>query len=721
MVYREIIEPLLLSDFGEEDEEKRLINTFNDIKSKTETPIRQEDEEEDGESSRTTLEGGGISRLFKLAKNQKHCLILGCIVLLIRLPFSLSIPHFVATTIFALTKEDYDRTKENIILLIICGSIDALLDFWCVYLFGRVKEKIVRSIRIDAFRSIIKQEYAFFDERSSSELSSRLTNDCGSMAGNLTWFFRFSIEAFTRVTFISIYMMLRSPILASCVLSIIPIIAIVNKKYGHWLSINAKKVQDTLAKSNCVAQETFGNIHTILSFAIEDDQFQKYQDTIDENYDLQMKQVVASGIYYMAISTFLINTFLQAAILTVGAIMIFRDDMELSPEVLLAFMMYQGQLQQYTLQLFESYSSLKASTGTGDVIFQLLDREPLAPGTGNSSVIQYRQSFSPLSENDSVTVECSSITTETTINSKFSTFAYCPPPQNHHIMIEFKNVHFTYPSRPSQSILKNINLKVETGSTVAIVGSSGCGKSTLIALIERLYDPDQGSVECNGIGLSSKDIFLHRRHDVGIVTQDPALFSGTIMSNILLGSNNASINDAIQASKTANAHQFITSFPFGYNTQVGENGVQLSGGQKQRIAIARAILKNPSILLLDEATSALDTESERVVQEALDKLLMSRHEIIDAKRNDRHKKKMTTTIVIAHRLQTVRRADCIVVMKPLVSSESEQQAHDIYDSNIVESGTHDELMNLENGYYRQMILSAESSFSSNHGVLLPDS
>jgi len=227
--------------------------------------------------------------------------------------------------------------------------------------------------------------------------------------------------------------------------------------------------------------------------------------------------------------------------------------------------------------------------------------------------------------------------------------------------ITFEDVHFRYPSRLDQPVCQGYNLTVEAGTTVALVGASGSGKSTAIQLVERFYDPDQGSVMLDGTNLRELNV-AWLRQQIGLVAQEPVLFSGTIAENIAYGKPGATRQDVEAAAHMANAHDFIMSFPDGYDTDVGEKGGQLSGGQKQRVAIARAMIKDPAVLLLDEATSALDTESERVVQAALDELL---------------KKTKRTTIVIAHRLTTIRDADKICVVDKGV---------------IVEEGTHEELM-----------------------------
>jgi ATP-binding cassette subfamily B (MDR/TAP) protein 1 len=241
--------------------------------------------------------------------------------------------------------------------------------------------------------------------------------------------------------------------------------------------------------------------------------------------------------------------------------------------------------------------------------------------------------------------------------------------------IQFSNVSFHYPERPDHSVYSGLNLCIEAGTTVALVGPSGSGKSSLVGLVERFYDVTGGSVLLDGHDI--KDLNVNwLRSLIGYVGQEPVLFSGTIAENITYGRADASREEAETAAKQANAHDFISSFPQGYETMVGERGIQLSGGQKQRIAIARAIVRNPQILILDEATSALDTTSERVVQAALDALLqLSRH----------------TTIVIAHRLSTIRNADKIVVLM---------------DGVVIETGTHEQLLAIAEGHYQELIHSS---------------
>eukprot|EP00980_Cylindrotheca_fusiformis_P031128 scaffold25855_cov132-Cylindrotheca_fusiformis.AAC.1 len=631
---RDMEEPLLGSEDQPvlEDSANHVVQPIGQSLDRTST---------DDTSEPTTSRIRGTRRLLAMAKPQTLYLYIGCITLLIRLPFSLSIPHFVSTTLGALSQSEFDRARREVIWLFILGTIDACLDFWCIFWFGYANERIVRGVRIDTFASILKQEIGFFDRTTSGELASRLNSDCGEMAGDLTWFFRFSIESVVRITGITTYMLVRSPRLGACALSIIPIVAVVNKYYGTWLRQNATKVQDALAEANSVVQETFSCIRTVIAFASEEFEYNKYVEKINRQYQLNVRQLYMTGIYFMFISTFLVNTIVQGVLLLYGSHLIKHG--KLTGEVLLAFMLYQGQLQNEMMNLFQSYSSIVKSSGAGDKVFGLLDRSPPAPGTGSVDVQRFEGGF---------------------LDRRGDTAA---------LSIRLEDIHFSYPTRPEHSVLSGLNLTIPSGSTVALVGPSGCGKSTIVGLLQRFYDPTIGRVFIDDRDIRFSDIKEHRKR-IGVVTQDPTLFSGTILSNITYGVSGASREQAIEAATRANAHDFISSFPKGYDTEVGERGMQLSGGQKQRIAISRAIIRHPALLLLDEATSALDADSEEIVQAALDSLLSENKGI--------------TTVIIAHRLRTVRNADVIAVVDK---------------GRIVESGSHEELMAVSSGYYKGMV------------------
>lgn len=241
----------------------------------------------------------GTRRLLQLAHPQMVYLYAGCLVLLVRLPCSLAMPHFVSTTLTSIAEQDFHEAHRQIVYLFITGTIDAVLDFWGFFLFGYANQRIVKDLRVSLFRRLLGQEMAFFDQNSSGHLSSRLNSDCSEMAGDLTWFFRFSIESLVRITGITTYMMVRSYRLGLCALSIVPVVALINKLYGDWLSRNAATVQDALAEANATAQEALTNIRTVVAFCGEKQESNKYEDRIEYQYQLNVKQLFLTALYYM--------------------------------------------------------------------------------------------------------------------------------------------------------------------------------------------------------------------------------------------------------------------------------------------------------------------------------------------------------------------------------------------------------------------------------------
>jgi len=241
----------------------------------------------------------GTRRLLQLASSELLYLYAGCAVLLCRLPFSLAMPHFVSSSLAALAVADFAAARHEIQLLFLAGTIDAALDFWGFFLFGYANQRIVRGLRVDLFGRLLGQEVAFFDEHSSGELASRLNSDCSEMAGDLTWFFRFSIESVVRITGITTYMLIRSPLLGACALSIVPAVAVINKLYGDWLRRNAVQVQDALAEANAVAQEALAHVRTVIAFAAERQECTRYESKIERQYLLNVKQLYMTAAYYM--------------------------------------------------------------------------------------------------------------------------------------------------------------------------------------------------------------------------------------------------------------------------------------------------------------------------------------------------------------------------------------------------------------------------------------
>jgi ABC-type multidrug transport system fused ATPase/permease subunit len=597
-------------------------------------------------STRTT----SLQRVWSLTKGQRVWIVRGSAVLLLRLPFSLAIPHFVSQVIGGLIASPPlgNQIRASIIGLFVAGTIDAFLDFWVIYLFGIAQQKIILTLRKKVFNTLLMQDIEFFDATPSGEITSRLSADCAEMANDLTWVFRFFIEAIVRIVGIMGYMSYRSWRLSLLALCIVPLTALVNVLYGKWMWKNQARVQNAVASANARAQEVFGAIRTVFSFAREKEECERYSSCLDTWYCLMVKQILIQGFYYGVCNTFMINTCVQGSLLIYGSWLSYHNI--LKPEILLAFMLYQGQLQEYFQNLFNSYTNLIKSFGAGAKIFEYLERDPKCKRPVTRLLTR---SFGPKKVGD----------------------------------IIFRQCCFSYPSRPHARVLSDFNMHVKEGNVVALVGQSGSGKSTVFRLLEHFYEPNAGEILVGDKNLLDYD-HNELHNDFAMVGQEPTLLSGTIEDNILYGVVGMGIltedekaewrSSVVECAMQANAHAFITALPNGYQTDVGESGMQLSGGQKQRIAIARCLILNPSVLLLDEATSALDAESEALVQNALDIAMKGR-----------------TVIVIAHRLSTVAKADHIYVL---------------HGGKIVEDGHHDDLVNRpipkgKNNYlsYRQLI------------------
>jgi ATP-binding cassette subfamily B protein len=406
-------------------------------------------------------------------------------------------------------------------------------------------------------------------------------------------------------------------------LGVVPPVALGAVAYGRRVRKLAREAQDALARANEVAEETISGIRTVRAFAAERAEGSRYAKAVWDAFAVVWRRILTSAVF-MSVSSFAAFSAL-ALVLWYGGRLVERGEM--TPGGLTSFLIYTLTVALSLGGISELWADLMRASGAAERVFELLDRQPTIP----------------LSD-----------------GNKLGEVA------GH---VELREVHFAYPSRKDMPVLQNVSLELLPGDVVALVGPSGSGKSTIAALLLRLYDPGRGRVTLDGHDLRElSPEWLRQR--VGVVAQEPLLFSCSVAENIRYGRTNASEEEVIAAAKMANAHEFITKFPEGYETLVGERGVKLSGGQKQRVAIARAVLKNPRILVLDEATSALDAESEHLVKEALERLMKGR-----------------TTLIIAHRLSTVIGADRVVVLQ---------------DGVMVQSGDHASLMQ-EGGLYRRLV------------------
>ena len=423
-------------------------------------------------------------------------------------------------------------------------------------------------------------------------------------------------------------MFYMSPQLALVSLSVVPPVAAWGVLMGRKVRKTSRKVQDALAEATQVAEERISNIRTVRIFAKEDNEINRYDEEMKKVLSSAQKEAKVQAQFYGW--TGLSGNMIILTVLYYGGSLVTTD--VISVGNLTSFILYAAYVGIGFSGLSSFYAETMKAMGASSRLWEITDKQPLMP-----------------------------------LNTKELLVPAVPLRGN----IKFENVDFSYPSRSDIKILKGLNLNVPSGLVMAVVGGSGSGKSTLASLILRLYDADQGRITIDGYDIRKLNPSW-LREQMGTVTQEPVLFSSSVRDNITYGATSETTQEQVEAAaKEANAHDFIISFPEGYDTLVGERGVMLSGGQKQRVAIARAILKNPQILLLDEATSALDTASEHQVKLALDRVMKGR-----------------SVIMIAHRLSTIQNANQIVVLE---------------DGKIVEKGTYNELLVLKDGRFRALV------------------
>ncbi|MBL0276947.1 MAG: ATP-binding cassette domain-containing protein [Anaeromyxobacter sp.] len=498
----------------------------------------------------------------------------------------------------AIASRDSGAVVEAALFMGVLAVVQGLAMGGRAWLFANAGERGVKRVREALFRSLLSQEVAFFDSQRTGDLTSRLGSDTASLQGLLSAQISMGLRNAVQVVGGLILLVVTSPRLTLVMLAVVPAVAIGAVWYGRKIRKLAKAYQDALADSGHVAEESLSAIRTVRAFAAEEAEAVRYVVSVDHAYRLARTRIGAGAVFMGAASTG--GYISMAVVLGYGGVLVAAGD--LTAGALTAFLVYTLLIAMGLGTLAEIWAEMMRGLGAAERVFELTDRVAAMPTSGGRRL-------------DKVAGRLS-----------------------------YEQVEFAYPSRPDVPVLRGVDLTVQPGEVVALVGPSGAGKSTLGSLLVRLYDPARGRVTLDGVDLRELDPGWLRRL-VGVVSQEPVLFSTTIADNVRYGRPGASDEEVRQAVRAANAETFVASFPDGLATKVGERGQQLSGGQKQRIAIARAILKDPRILLLDEATSALDAESEALVQDALARLMVGR-----------------TAVVIAHRLSTVVGADRVVVI-----------------------------------------------------------
>ena len=514
-------------------------------------------------------------------------------------------------------------TPGNIAWLMIgLLTLQMLFSFMRVYLFTSVGEHAVADMRKDIYRKLVMMPMEFFGQRRVGELSSRISADATQIQDAVSIMLAELLRGILTLAIGVGLILYLSVKLTLVMLSVIPVVIVIALVFSKTIRKYSRMAQDQLAGSGTIVQETLQGISNVKAFNNEWFEIDRYGRSVTDVVKLAVRNGRVRGMFV----SFLLFSVFGAIVLVVWYAM----TMEMALGDLVKFVTFTAFVGGTMAGFADLYSQLQKTIGATQRVREILSEETESVDVTTDHL---KNGF-PLSGN-----------------------------------VSFRHISFFYPSRPEIQVLKDVTIEIAAGQQVAVVGPSGAGKSTLAALLLRFYDPQGGEILFDGIPATTIPL-SHLRSKMALVPQDVLLFGGSIYENIAYGKPGASLEEVREAARKANAHEFIGRFPEGYETVVGERGLKLSGGQRQRIAIARAILKDPTILILDEATSSLDSESELLVQEALHNLMKDR-----------------TSFVIAHRLSTIRNADQIIVLE---------------HGEIRERGSHVELLRIEHGLYKSL-------------------
>ncbi|HRO39531.1 MAG TPA: ABC transporter transmembrane domain-containing protein [Flavobacteriales bacterium] len=571
-------------------------------------------------------------RVFRYMRAQRGLFALGMGCLLLTSLLSAAFPWLIgklidakaSTTFWQAPLYDMGNVHSILKLLLLVFAAQAFFGFWRIWTFGSVTENALTQLRSDTYAHLLKLPMDFFSRRRVGELNSRISADVALLQDTFTTVLAEFLRQSVVISVCIAALAYLSPELMATMLATLPVVMLVAVFFGRFIRKLGKQVQDRIAESNVIVDETLQGIQSVKAFSNEGFESRRYGTAVRDARRLALTALRWRGGFV----SFIIFCMFGVVVFVVYRAALLKDAGVMSMGEITSFVAFSIMIGASIAGIPEQVTSLLKAVGATERLMDLHDEvgEPVHLGPKGT----------PLALKGS---------------------------------IAFKQVDFHYASRPDLPVLRGVSFSVEPGQRIALVGPSGAGKSTIASLVLRFYDPVQGAVLVDGKDAREYPLTALRDR-MAIVPQEVLLFGGTILENIAYGKPGADQAAIEEAAHKANAHEFISRFPQGYSTVVGERGVQLSGGQRQRIAIARAVLKDPAILILDEATSALDSESERLVQEALDELMKGR-----------------TSVVIAHRLSTIRHADKILVLDK---------------GTVVESGTHDELIANSAGLYSSL-------------------